>query len=119
MFVTVLYGVLDRRTREFTYCRAGHTLPLVLDSHGISQPLPSGIGHLLGVVDDIQLDQQIVILPEGGLLVLLTDGVPDALDQQGEAFGSDRLQTACLLHPDDTAQSVCERVQTAVRNHRA
>jgi sigma-B regulation protein RsbU (phosphoserine phosphatase) len=34
MFVTVLYGILDRLTREFWYARAGHDQPIVLDADG-------------------------------------------------------------------------------------
>lgn len=118
MFVTVLYGVLDRRTREFSYSRAGHNLPMVLDTRGDILPQQSGFGQLLGIEDDIQLDQQTVTLPEGGLLLLLTDGVTDAVDRQGEIFGAQRLKSACQLQSEDSAQSVCQRVHTAVRRHR-
>src|SRR5512136_2386394 len=34
MFVTVLYGIFDRLTREFQYTRAGHDRPIVLDANG-------------------------------------------------------------------------------------
>jgi len=33
-FVTVLYGILDNKTREFTYARAGHEPPLLLTQDG-------------------------------------------------------------------------------------
>ena len=34
MFVTVLYGVLDGPTSTFTFARAGHESPLLVDAHG-------------------------------------------------------------------------------------
>ena len=35
MFVTVLYGMLDIRTGEFCYARAGHELPLLCRGRGV------------------------------------------------------------------------------------
>ena len=31
MFVTLLYGIIDMNSRRFTYARAGHPYPLILD----------------------------------------------------------------------------------------
>ena len=45
MFVTVLYGKLNRRTREFTYVRAGHELPILLNAAGEFMKIPRGQRH--------------------------------------------------------------------------
>jgi integrase len=49
MFVTLLCGILDLTTREFSYVRAGHQLPLVLDGSGRDIELP----HVLSVLEPI------------------------------------------------------------------
>ena len=45
----------------------------------------------LGVVPDPGLEHTILKVPRGGLLLLYTDGVPDALGPTGERFGVARM----------------------------
>src|SRR5262249_20634254 len=91
MFVTVLYGVLCRDTREFAFVRAGHELPLLLDANGERLALQMGRGHPLGLFPTPMLDAQSVYLPPGGTLLLFTDGVTEAMDARDELFGAQRI----------------------------
>ena len=117
MFVTVLYGILDPATREFHYVRAGHDLPLVLDEGGDMVPLPYSTGQLLGRFRAPVLDEQSVILPPGGLLVLYTDGVTEATDKGGTQFGVEGVHSVLRRAKRQSAQSICEAVHSAVRAH--
>jgi phosphoserine phosphatase RsbU/P len=80
MFVTLLYGVLDCRTREFTYARAGHPRPLLLD--GAHQPMnvPSGLGQPIGLFDTPAIDEQCIRIPPGGLLLAYSDGLSETVE---------------------------------------
>lgn len=110
MFVTALYGVLDRRDRTFTYARAGHLIPLLFDRDGGVVPLAWGQGQLLGFFEDLQLDEQTVILPPGSTLVLYTDGAFDAQDPQGDRFGLDHFVAATAACVGNPAQELCDRL---------
>ncbi|HEX9372836.1 MAG TPA: SpoIIE family protein phosphatase [Roseiflexaceae bacterium] len=114
MFVTVLYGVLHRVTREFTFVRAGHELPLVLDAGGANLTPERGRGHPLGMFASPALDSQTVVVPPGGTLLLFTDGVTEAMDQQGELFGVERIAEAVRDYPRATAQELCDHLVDAV-----
>ena len=50
MFVTVLYGVLNRATRDFQFARAGHDLPLILNARREALDLVAGKGQTAGSV---------------------------------------------------------------------
>ena len=114
MFVTVLYGVLDCRTRSFAYARAGHERPLVIDATGaVTQP-PLGQGHPLGIFDEPALDEQIVRLAPDDSLLLYTDGVTEAWDAQGLEFGLERLSTTIRACGDLPGQAVCDQVVATV-----
>lgn len=117
MFVTVLYGILHARTGQFLYARAGHELPVVAGPTGDILAVPSESGQILGLLPDPVLDEEAISLPKGGKLVLFTDGVTDAMDEEGEAFGRERLCATVAVHAAGPAQAVCDGVMQAVLLH--
>jgi serine phosphatase RsbU (regulator of sigma subunit) len=115
MFVTILYGVLNRVTREFHFARAGHELPLILDSQRAPLPLQAGRGQFLGVFPMPLIDEQQLVLPNHSLLVLFTDGVTEARNPQGDMFGDERLHAVLYAGRNPTAQAACEAALAEVR----
>jgi serine phosphatase RsbU (regulator of sigma subunit) len=117
MFVTVWYGILDPVHHQVTYANAGHSLALhVQASDGtIRQLRPSGMP--LGVVKQLPIERDQVILEPGDLLVLYTDGVIDAIDEAEEEFGQDRLESVLYRHRDLPAQALVDAVLAAVWDH--
>ena len=119
MFVTVLYGVLERSSGAFGYARAGHELPVLIDTEGVGQLPVYTQGQPLALWESPAIDEQRVIVPPEGLLLLYTDGVPDALDPSGRSFGLEGLLAALRTTPGLPAQAVCERVLQAITQHQA
>ena len=109
-FVTALYGVLDTVTGEFSYARAGHEPPLLLDSNGEVHRLPHKPGMALGLWEDILLDENSLHLPKGSLLFMFTDGMTDCRNPQGESFGLDRLKQTLSGLETNSAQSSCDQL---------
>lgn len=72
VFVTAVFGLLDRATGEFRYATAGHPSPLVFHSHGLTRLSSSGLP--IGLRDDEGVDFSIVLEP-GSTIVLFTDGL--------------------------------------------
>jgi sigma-B regulation protein RsbU (phosphoserine phosphatase) len=107
MFVTVLFGILHRETRRFDFVRAGHDLPLILDHLGKQHSLILGRGHPLGLFPNPALDVQTAILPPGGLLVLYSDGATEAMNQENELFGLDRIVATVRQRLQASAQELC------------
>jgi sigma-B regulation protein RsbU (phosphoserine phosphatase) len=114
MFVTLLYGILDISGR-FDYCRAGHPHPVVLDENAKLVPTTSSQGMALGVTDDIRLDAQTVTIPFGGLLVIYSDGLSEALNSDDNQFGAERLINGltklCHLPASQICTGLWEQVQ--------
>lgn len=95
-FVTAFYGVYDERARKLSYACAGHPAPLIrragkcgpgsvvaLDTSGSGIPL--GIDAAAGYA---RQDHQ---LTPGDVLMLYTDGIPEAFGPGGEMYGPERL----------------------------
>ena len=91
LFVTVIYGILDKTNGEFRYARAGHELPLVMDADGKVSFPSAGKGMSLGVMENPSLEERTLTIPPGGFLLLYSDGVTDGMDVEGFRFNSDGL----------------------------
>jgi phosphoserine phosphatase RsbU/P len=116
-FVTALYGVLDTETGEFTYARAGHEPPLLLDADGVIQRLPFQSGMALGLWENIALDEHSFTMPMGSLLMMYTDGMTDCRNPRGEPFGLERVKTIMSELKAFTAQSSCDQLFDTLRQY--
>ncbi len=116
-FVTALYGLLDDRTGEFSFARAGHEPPLLLRSDGSVERLPHGPGMSLGMWETIRIDERSLTLPPGSTLVLFTDGLTDCRNPQGEAFGLERIKSTLAELAGLSAQQVCDHLLKTLLAH--
>jgi sigma-B regulation protein RsbU (phosphoserine phosphatase) len=116
-FVTVLYGILDLKTRVFSYARAGHEPPLLLHSDGTVERIPHSPGMALGLWDTITLDERAITLPRGSTLLLFTDGMTDCRNTRGESFGLERIKTTLSELSTINAQQVCDYLLETLVNY--
>jgi sigma-B regulation protein RsbU (phosphoserine phosphatase) len=113
-FVTVFYGVLDPDTGRLDYCIAGHCPPY-LARGGSGRPGTSGIQELagravpLGMFAHEAWPVQTVQLDPGDVLVLYTDGITEARNDQRAFFGEERLVETLRAHLGNRAPEI-ERV---------
>ena len=119
MFVTIVYGLLNRRTRSFEYARAGHEIPLMCHAQGRLISLPKGKGQALGVFDVAVAEEQRIHLTPGCTLLIYSDGVTDATNMQNERFGIERVRYNLPGLRQASAQSVCDNLLKLVSDHQA
>jgi serine phosphatase RsbU (regulator of sigma subunit) len=118
-FVTVLYGVLEVKTRVFSYARAGHEPPLMLHADGTVERLPHKPGMALGLWEQIALDECTLTLPEGSTFLLFTDGMTDCRNPQGEAFGLERIKRELGGLTNNNAQQICDCLLETLKAYQA
>jgi phosphoserine phosphatase RsbU/P len=87
---TILYGVLDVRTKLFRYACGGHPQPVHLPK-GQKSLLAPGEGLAVGWVDDVEFDEFTLQLASGDRLLLYSDGVPEAMDADLEQLTDARM----------------------------
>jgi phosphoserine phosphatase RsbU/P len=117
MFVTLLYGILDCKTGNFKYGRAGHLKPIVIDSDGLQIEVPIASGQALGLFDLLLVDEQIINIPEGGIALIISDGLSEAADDQGNEFGYERLRKVISENHNNPAQKICGQLWDAIQTH--
>ncbi len=103
MFITIIYLVIDPKSGEARFARAGHEPPLLAraDSDEAAQPLKSS-GMALGMVSEELFDEVMedasFKMNSGDVLVLYTDGLTEAANPEGGEFTAKKLaQTISTL----------------------
>jgi len=117
MYVTLLYGILDCPKGMFKYSRAGHLPPIVLDGQGNVIEIEPGEGQALGLLEDVELSLKEVVIPPGGLALLFSDGLNEAVDAQGVEFGFKRIKQELYNHREESATDICIKLWEAVVHH--
>ncbi len=112
-FCTALYLTAEAVDDGVQVCLSagGHHLPLRVRASGEIEEV-GRVGHLLGMLEPLQLHDESVSLAPDEALVLYTDGVIEA-QQGGELFGDDRLRQVIADHRDAGAQELADAVAAA------
>jgi len=116
LFVTAFYAIVDTRTGTLAYTNAGHNRPLWLQaSTGQVQELAAE-GIVLGIFDEIVLEERQIQTSPGDIILLYTDGVTEAMNSDRQQFGPGRLAEVLAAQAGSTAQGLIEAVVGAVRD---
>jgi serine phosphatase RsbU (regulator of sigma subunit) len=88
--VTIFAGYYAPDTRTFVYTNAGHSVAIYRPVDSAPQILEA-TGFPLGIFEETEFEEQIVRLDVGDLLVICSDGFPEAANGAGELYGYDSL----------------------------
>jgi serine phosphatase RsbU (regulator of sigma subunit) len=87
-FITAFYGVIHLPTRRMRYASAGHNPPLLIDyDEGSVRQLWADKGFPLMILSHNIMEEHEVGLAPNSKLVLYTDGLTEARNEAGEAYG--------------------------------
>jgi sigma-B regulation protein RsbU (phosphoserine phosphatase) len=114
MFVTMACAVLDGETGELRYASAGHERPLLRRAGGATTVLVLEGGPALGFGGGDGFPVWVANLAPGDALVLCTDGVTEAFDATGTAFGLERFRQVVAETPADALGALPHRLVEAV-----
>ncbi|MBN1316927.1 MAG: GAF domain-containing protein [Anaerolineales bacterium] len=113
LFVTVIYAIWDPQDGVLMYANAGHNPPLCLRNDGAVEVLDDN-DIVLGVLPDVTMRNHQLVLDEGDVMILYTDGITDALDEQQQEFGLDRLQATACAAKHKSAMGIVQDIRDAV-----
>jgi sigma-B regulation protein RsbU (phosphoserine phosphatase) len=106
-YVTLVYGVLDDRSRTFTFANAGHLEPL-LAHNGEVKALSTAEGFPVGLLPSNYSETAVELAP-GAELLLYSDGITEATNAANEEYGMARLRelgTRCGFCTDTILEDV-------------
>jgi len=115
LYVTCVVVMVDTVHHTIVYANAGHPPGVILSTDGGTRALSAG-GPPLGLLPAARYEEEQVTLRSGDLVVLVSDGITEAIDASGDeipaALGAELRQL-----PDITPQTACRAlVDTASRS---
>jgi phosphoserine phosphatase RsbU/P len=91
MFVTVFCGIFDTKTGLIQFSNAGHNPPLIRYNDGRCTELPLPSGLVAGIEKDATFENAEHQLEAGDTVLIFTDGVTEAMNEDDELFSDKRL----------------------------
>lgn len=118
MFVTVLMGQVDLQSGLLSLASAGHDPPMLRSCGGAVERVPMETGPALGFEEEACYPQIQLHLGAGDSLLMFTDGLSEAENPAGDAFGEARIAEVFARAHSTEPQACVDALQAAVRQHR-
>ncbi|MBV8552083.1 MAG: SpoIIE family protein phosphatase [Acidobacteriaceae bacterium] len=108
-YATFFYGQYQRASRMFRYVNAGHNPPIVLrrtsrDTIHVIR-LETG-GPVVGLLPGAPYQEGALMLESGDIFVGFTDGISEAMNNQDEEWGEERLIPAIAANSAQPAAEI-------------
>ena len=117
MFVTVFLAVLNVKTGEFVYTNAGHNPPYIRRKDGSIQKIDAFHGPVIGAMPGMPYGQDRDRLDEGDVILVYSDGVTEAFNEQEELFSEERLERLLKSKSLGSDASIVTGTQEALRKY--
>jgi sigma-B regulation protein RsbU (phosphoserine phosphatase) len=118
-FVTLFYLAVYPGAHRIRWVRAGHDPGILYRREEDAFEDLSGKGIALGIDAEYQYSPEARTgLHKGDIILIGTDGIWEAFDDQGTMFGKQALQAIVRRHREDRVQVLINGVFDAVRRHR-
>jgi anti-anti-sigma factor len=122
MFVTIFYSILDSKNRIISYASAGHN-PMILYRAETDETYflnPRGFPVGISLPDDTlfrrSIDVEKIKLKKDDMLVIYTDGVTEAMNEQREQYGEERLIQLIKANGRISPQEFIDRLSDSIKN---
>ncbi|MCH8556927.1 MAG: PP2C family protein-serine/threonine phosphatase [Balneolia bacterium] len=106
-FISFFWGRIDLESMVFEYCNAGHNPPVLWNAEKSSIEHLSTGGMLLGALETMMpYESGTVHLNRGDVVIMFTDGISEAMNEQDEEFGEERIAELLEEHHQKTAGEI-------------
>jgi PAS domain S-box-containing protein len=115
-FITLLLAQLDPAHRTLRYVNAGHPSAYILNASGDLRTRLKRTGLPLGIRSDtVYTSAPSISLSRGDIIILLTDGLEEAVAPDDRVFGIERVFQIVREHREKPAAQIVEALCEAVR----
>jgi sigma-B regulation protein RsbU (phosphoserine phosphatase) len=113
-FATLFWGLFDAESGTLRYVNAGHAAPILIrHGHNRIERLDQG-GPVLGLLPSARYTAGSVRIDASDTLILYSDGVNEAANQNEEEFGEDRIREVISHSDGATPAELCDSIMSQV-----
>ena len=116
MFVTVWLGLLELSTGKLTCVNAGHEYPIIKHPGGDFELFKDRHSMFVGGMDIAKYREYELALEPGAKLFVYTDGLAEAIGEEEEQFGTDRIVDVLNKNPKGSPQELLDIVRNEVED---
>jgi sigma-B regulation protein RsbU (phosphoserine phosphatase) len=114
-FATLFLAIYDDDARKLHYTNAGHNAPILIRADGTVERLTIG-GMLAGAFEWAKYEEAATALQSGDLLLIFSDGISEAENDEGLEYGERKLTQFAVEHrhlnADEIRNAIFEEIET-------
>ncbi len=119
VFISVIYGLFDKENNQLVFARAGHN-PVIVRKKMAKKPeflKPNGlaIGLEKGELFSQTIEEATIPMEKDDIFVFFTDGVSEAMNNNGDEFGEERLQQIISQKGQCSADDLLNKITREVK----
>lgn len=118
IFITMVICIWDSTKKQFSYVSAGHEQIIIYNAKSKEITLANPGGLALGMLPDISnvVKTEEIKISKNDVLVIYTDGIPEAWQTKTEMYGMQRLKDSVKKHSEKaTAKEIHDEILKDVR----
>ncbi len=119
-FVTMTLALFDMKAKKVKFCRAGHMPVFAAKNGGMNKyrTIGLGIGLERGIIFEKTLREEEVILDKDQIFAFFSDGVTEAMNENMDLFGEDKLTELLLNKSARNSNEILSDVWNSIKNYR-
>lgn len=117
-FITACCAFFPDGKNQFEFARAGHNPPIFYSKEQDSTFELKTDGFALGMTSNQalkrHLEEKVFHFKKGDSLLLYTDGLNEARNEQNEEYGTERIESIMSVYGSLHAKTVCNKIQSSL-----
>ena len=116
-FVTTFLAKYDPQTHTLSYANAGHNSAYLYRMATNEEIWLRPTGPAIGLMERFNVYTEDVVMDQGDILLLYTDGITEASNHQGALWGEDRLANIIRGNVELSAEQIIQKILKALKQH--
>lgn len=117
--ITIVFGIIDLKRGKLNFSNCGHVPIYIRGGNRELRKLHQTHSTALGIFEGITIDSQTIELSPGDQIVLVTDGITEALNSTDEFFGASGLESVLDGLQNPIAETTAKAIFSEVNKHSA